>query len=301
MLRRVGDRFRHRAGRHRDVIAAQLQVVHNLLFAPAADADIAVRCQVRRVPLAEVAALQIVAGVAAEQIFWRMAGAAVLQPLDQIGAAIELGGLARIALKAAVAEEKQIPAHHRQTNIIRETQIGLRHPVAHRFYRTHVHPQVVHILVADLHVGVVGHRRIKVFALFAFAVPHRAVEVAFGPAADTRLFIRRNVAGINAAERRADRVAAREGLFAARRGMARHAVARYRYVSAARHRRGIRRRGRLAGQRLVIRHVIGRGIAVLPQQTCGDNACDHRRAACKGCFFHITPLPVGRDFSGSDR
>src|SRR5581483_7509679 len=79
-------------------------------------------------------------------------------------------------------------------------------------------------------------------ALLVLALVHRAIEILGAPLADSGYPVRRDVGGINGAERGRHRPASREGL-AALGGVAGRAVSRRHEIAAALDRRMLARRG----------------------------------------------------------
>src|SRR5690606_4999370 len=85
---------------------------------------------------------------------------------------------------------------------------------AHRLQRVEIGLEVVYVLAAHLGEPGVGTGGIHVLAVLALAFVHCAVEILPGPVADAGDDVRRDVAGIDGAEGRLHRVAAREGFAA---------------------------------------------------------------------------------------
>src|SRR5438093_383683 len=126
-----------------------------------------------------------------QRIAWRVAGATMRQPLDQIGTAVPLGALLRIGLIGVVTKEKQLPSGNGEPLVEREGKLVFACRCADGLPRHQEGIKCPVILVADIGEVVVWKCRIKVLAFTIEAGAHRAPKRAFRPSPDSRLCIRR--------------------------------------------------------------------------------------------------------------
>src|SRR6185312_13979940 len=103
--------------------------------------------------------------------------------------------------------------------------------LAHRLHGVEVRLDRIHVAARHVREPRIRERRIQPLALLIDAFVHRAVEIVLAPRADAGIRIGRDVGRIDDPERRRYRTPARIG-FAARRGVARLAIAGAREVAA---------------------------------------------------------------------
>ncbi len=182
----------------------------------------------------------------------RMAGAAVAQPLHDVGAAIPLRRFGGIGLERRVVEKRHVPKFQAETQAERPLQ--LVRPVWPAYRRNAMHQvriQRLHVASADLRERRIGHRRVEIAAVRRDACTHGAIELREGVAADSGFDVGRDVGGVNHAERRVHSQSARQR-FAVGRGVACDAIAEARNVFPTPDLR-IRRLARRGGVRLMDR------------------------------------------------
>ena len=174
----------------------------------------------------------------AERVARRVAGAAMRQALDQIGAAIPFGTLRRVRPVGAGAQEQQLPSGDDHAMVEREGQLVLPCCCANRLARHQEGIERAVVVIADIGEMVVGKGRIEMPALAIDAGAHGAPKGRFRPAADAGLRIGRDVGREHRAERRRHRQAAGE-ILAAAHGVAGIAIAERRKLAAALDQSGI--------------------------------------------------------------
>ena len=143
---------------------------------------------------------------------------------DQIGAAIPFRALCAVRLPAVVAKEQQLPARDHKALIERKRQFVRTRRRMNRLPCHQIGIERPVIVVRDVGEMIVGKGRVEMPAVAVDAGPHRAAERGFRPAADAGLRVRRDIRGIDGAERRRHRQAAGKG-FAAAHGMTVAAIA----------------------------------------------------------------------------
>ena len=145
-----------------------------------------------------------------------------------------------------MTQEQQFPARDRDALVERKGKLVRAGRRVDRLPRHQKGIERAVILIADIGEVVVGKGRIEVLAVAIDAGAHGAPERRFRPAADAGLRIRRDIRGIDRAERRRHRKAAGKVLAAAH-GMTIVAIADRRQLAAAFDERGVERlrRGRL--------------------------------------------------------
>jgi hypothetical protein len=154
------------------------------------------------VPVVDVAAGKLRAvAFGAQRVAWRVAGAAMRQPFDQIGPAVPFGALAGIGPIGVATKEKQFPPGNREPLVERERKLVFACRRADGLPRHQERIERPVILVADIGEVVVWECRIKVLAFTVDAGAHRAPKRGFRPSPDSRLRIRRDVRGEDGAER----------------------------------------------------------------------------------------------------
>ena len=184
-------------------------------------------------PVIDIAAGKLRAvAFSTQRIAWRVAGAAMRQPFDQIGAAVPFGALAGIGLIGVVTKEKQFPSGNGEPLVEREGKLVFACRRADRLPRHQEGIERPVILVADIGEVVVWECRIKVLAFTIDAGAHRAPKRGFRPSPDSGLRIRRDVRGEDGAERGRHRQTAGK-VPAAAHGMAIVAIADRRQVAAS--------------------------------------------------------------------
>lgn len=175
-----------------------------------------------------------------------MAGGAVAEPVDQIGAAIPLRALLRIGLKFPLAQEQRVPAGHQRPQVKREAHLIGRIALAHRRLRHQISVQRLHVAVGHFTECGVRKCRIQMAAVAGDALAHRPIERGKRPVADAGCHVRGNVGAVERAERRRHRQPAGVGR-PFRCGMANRAVSGGGQLAAALQRGG--RPGAGAGRR----------------------------------------------------
>ncbi|MND97043.1 hypothetical protein D3C80_893530 [compost metagenome] len=167
-----------------------------------------------------------------------MATAAVPRPLDQIGAAIPLCALVVVRLVRRIVMEQLIPYRQRPAHRQRPTDVtGAVGGILRRHFVHQVVIQRAHIFRIHFGVGGIRHRRIKPVAVFSDPLTHGAVKLIKRISADALLFVRRDIGGVDIAQRRRELHAAGKQC-AAWRGMAGGTVTGLGHVFPGRHRLG---------------------------------------------------------------
>ncbi len=184
------------------------------------------RGDVGRVPIAQrTTGKGLAAHFLHHQAAWTVAAGAVRQPFHQVGTPIPLGTLRRIRFEGGLVEEQQIPRRHGRAHAEGEWQFGGTCLLIDRGDRLHeVDVQRVDVLVGQLGVRGVRHRRIQTGTILAHALADRLGEVGLRVVANAVGRGRGDVARPDLTQRRGDRVAAGVGLALLRAGVARHAV-----------------------------------------------------------------------------
>ena len=246
VLRAVRDHIAHAAKHCGVVVAAGFEQGDDVGLAPGCQAVGIVAAQAFGDPAVHggVAAAQK-AAVAAVQAFFghgegarRVAGTAVAQAFDQIGAA-QFGvcrggygfglGLDLVGIGGEhAAPDGDGPAHGQRPGDVVVWHLGadgldLLHEVG---------VEVLHVLRADLRVRRVGHGGVEAAFALVLAVAHGLVKLFKAVAANACGLVRRDVAGVHGANGRAQWQAACKRL-AAGCGVAGHAVAHAGQVFAA--------------------------------------------------------------------
>src|SRR5262249_6381276 len=147
---------------------------------------------------------------AADEVARRVAFAAMPQRLHQVGAAVDGLRGARDWRKRARGEVEPLPDGDRPAPAEEEPQVVLLARLRARRQRAQVRPQVAHVGVGDL-----GERRVResgkvVGPVRPVAPAERAHEIGFGPVAEARGLVRRDVRSEEGSERRLQAAAARE-------------------------------------------------------------------------------------------
>src|SRR6202041_3476635 len=120
-------------------VVAVLEIGGDVGDAPSAEAPLAVIGDIGREPTLQRIALKSMGiVVAAESALWRVAGAAMAEALDEIGAAIPFGRLRGIGPEFAAREIECVPGRHSMTNVEREGQLVGDDRVANRLDRIEV-------------------------------------------------------------------------------------------------------------------------------------------------------------------
>ena len=176
----------------------------------------------------------------AERIARGMASAAMRQPFDQIGAAIPFRALSGVRLVGAVAQKQQFPARDHHALIERKGKLVGAGGRVGRLPRHQKGVERAVILIADIGEMIIGKGRIEVLAAAIDARAHGAAERGFRPAADPGLRVRRDIRGIDRAERRRHRKSPGK-VPAAARGVTGAAVSDRGKLAAAFDERGIER------------------------------------------------------------
>ena len=128
-----------------------------------------------------------------------VAGAAVTQTFDEIGAAIPLGCLLFIVLDHAGLEVEPVPGRNAAAHVVGKFSAVLggwfstAGSLIRKAYKAFMSSSVTRLKA-------VGECRVEVLAFAVHAVAHGALEGFKAPAADTGLGVRRDVAGVDGAE-----------------------------------------------------------------------------------------------------
>ncbi|OWW20215.1 hypothetical protein AYR66_12630 [Noviherbaspirillum denitrificans] len=238
MLKAATDHFRHRPEHRAAWKNPRLQQCGQFIKFPFTWPCI--RRQRRRIPAehGNHAAGQVFVRRPAERCAAGMAGAAVSEPLDEVGATVPLRWPIRIRLIAAGREIQRAPEREEDALVVREAQFVLAVRLAHRRERPEVGKHRVRICACDFGVVRIRKRRIEETAILRSSIMDGAPEVVRGPVADAGFIVWRDVGGIDRAERRRNRAPAGVGI-AAPDGVAGHAVAGFRQVFAPGDLRGL--------------------------------------------------------------
>ena len=102
----------------------------------------------------------------AQRVARRVAGAAMAETFDQIGAAIPLRVPGRVRCEGLLVEEKHVPAEHAPADVEREMHLaGLVRLLDRRHALHEIGIERLDVLVRHLGEGGIGHRRIKIMAV----------------------------------------------------------------------------------------------------------------------------------------
>ena len=174
-----------------------------------------VAVQVGREPGAQHAALQeTLLLVAAEEALRRVASGAMARSVDDIGAAVPLGALARRRLEVARLEIEPVPESHQAADRQREGQAVGRWAIGGRRLGHQIGAHGVDLGAAHAGEIGIGEGRVEVDVLVVAALVHGAVEVRLAPAADAGVAIGGDVGRIDHPEGRVQRQAAGQPLAA---------------------------------------------------------------------------------------
>jgi hypothetical protein len=138
----------------------------------------------------------------AHEVARGVAIAAMAERLDQVSASIPLRAPAGYGREPLRAEEQHAPRQHVEADIEREAQLVGVIGLFDRRQTAEIGPERHEIVVADPGEGIERHRRVEIFAVGANPGMHCVLEVVKRPAANPGLAIRRDVGGIDRAERR---------------------------------------------------------------------------------------------------
>lgn len=174
-----------------------------------------------------------------------MAGAAVAEPLYQVGAAVDHRVRVAGGGERRVVEERPVPQRQAPALVERPAHRARRIRLGDGLHAVHqVGVQRTHVFFADLGVGRVGHRRIEIHSLGGHPLAHGAVELFEAVAADAGLPVGSDVGRVDGTHWRLQLQAAGHRR-ALRAGMAGDAVAELGHVAAFFDERSVR--GRFAG------------------------------------------------------
>ena len=212
VLARQGDFFRHRAGRGAEAVMAGAEEGDDVIHRPGAEAAPLVVGDVGGEPTLQRIALQGAAVlVAAKEVLRRVAHAAMLEPLDQIGASVPLRRLCRVRLKTSLREKQPVPDAHGRPDVERERQLVFGHRVMHCRHGCEIGADRQRILPRDMRRVGVRHGWIQMLAVAAAPLLQRIDEILVAPIPDAGRAIGRDIGGEDVAERRFDRPSACEG------------------------------------------------------------------------------------------
>ena len=211
----------HAAEDHRFIVTSGFEELGQLGFAPGPQTVAVFAAQAGGNPAVNrrIAARQVIIAFAfAERFFLHrqatrgMTGAAVAQAFHQIAAALQHRVNLRVGDKVArrrgedAAPERQRPAHRQ-----RPWDVGVLVGDIHRLHAVHkVGVHGAHVRFADPRERGIRHRRIERGTVFPHALAHRVVELFEGVPADAVFFIRRDIGGVDGADRRLHRQTAGE-------------------------------------------------------------------------------------------
>src|SRR5581483_7531369 len=234
-MRRIVDDFRHGTHGARAIHRTRLEVFDDLIDAPRAEPLLGRRSQAGGKPtLAHSAFEGVVLLDGSEQVLRAVAGAAMAETLDEIGAPVPLLGLVGVPFIGARLEEERVPDRERAAPAHRPGQFGRLVFLSHRIEGVEVRPYREHVTASQLRIPRVRKCRIEMRPVAPDAVVHRVPEVLFAPFANAGLAVRRDVGRIDGAERCRHGAPAGERL-AAIVGMTCRAVARVHEIATAHH------------------------------------------------------------------
>ncbi len=160
-------------------------------------------------PIVDIAAGEGSIGpLRAKRVARGVAGAAMREPLDQIGAAIPFRTFVRRRPIRSVTQEEQLPTRNEPALIIRERHLVRARRRMHRLAGHQEGIERTVVLVGDVGEMVIGKRRVEMMSVAVHSRTHGAAERSFGPSTDAALGIWRDVGRENRAEWRRDREAA---------------------------------------------------------------------------------------------
>ena len=147
-------------------IAAGLQILGDVVGTPGADAGAVVCGQVWRHPVVQRPALQRLARlVGAEQVLGRVAGAAVAEAVDEIGAAVPLGRLGRRRLELAGWKNSRFQPLTSERKLSGKGRSVGRRVLVHGRHGLQEGEDRVRVRARDAREVRVGHGRIELLAM----------------------------------------------------------------------------------------------------------------------------------------
>ena len=177
-----------------------LEEAREILLRPGAEAGTQITAQIGCRPGIELCALEIGAAAVVERFFLepptarRVAGAAMAKPLDEIGAAVPSGVVPRLRDIGATDRKHHVPDRDRPAPAqISGDFVGLVLLPEGRYLLHEEIIERVEIIVGDLGVGGIRHRRIEPMPILGDAGAHSAVEILEAVIADPGIGIRRDV------------------------------------------------------------------------------------------------------------
>src|SRR5262249_36941759 len=127
-------------------------------------------------------------------VAWAMAGAAMAESLDKIGAIVPLRVLRRIRLERGLVEEQRFPDGGRCAGIEGKTKIVPARRFPHGLNSGHqISIDRIDVGILDLGEVVVGESGVEMIALAVDALLHGTTEGLAGPCSNPSLGIRRDV------------------------------------------------------------------------------------------------------------
>src|SRR5215216_8177441 len=141
----------------------------------------------------------------ADNIEWRMTGAAMAQALDQVGAAIPFVAAGSVGLKPAAIEEEELPHRQDCPDVEWKGELVRGSVRTERLPSHHERVQSARILIGDLREVMIREGRIEMPSLPIGPLAQGAQKSSHRPAADAALRIGRDVRAVDDAERRRQR------------------------------------------------------------------------------------------------
>src|SRR4051794_18358419 len=186
-------------------VAPALKIFGDVLDAPRFQPGAGRAIEPWRVPAADLVTregLRLL--VRAKIVLRRMAGAAMAEPGDEIAAPIPGRALALVRLEQAGLEIHHVPDPHQAAIAKRPAQFWRLVAAGHGRERSEIGPDRQRVVLRHPREIGVGERRIIVGAVWGDTGAHGAGEVGVGPGANAGVAVRRQVWGVDRAERRVD-------------------------------------------------------------------------------------------------
>ena len=265
-------------------VAPGLEELHDLRLRPAAQPGVGVLAQARRIPAVEQGAGEerragFIQGFFVEgQAARRVATAAVAGALDDIGATVPQRVLVGLGCISRRGREHAVPQGDGPAHIQRPRNITGDIRLVGRLYALHEkRVQRFDVVIAEFHVGRVGHGRVQPTTAGCYAMAHCTVKIGQAVSADAGLLVRCDVGGMDRPQRRGHFQATGKRRLA-RQAVAGHAIAEAGDILATADQGGIE-----GGFRLFLFERRSRFTGDVPgQQACGDQA-GQRQPACGSC------------------
>ncbi|MNJ47372.1 hypothetical protein D3C77_425290 [compost metagenome] len=137
----------------------------------------------------------------ADTVARRMAFTAVAEHFDHVLAALPRWAFALGTLQLDAFAVEHVPARQAHAHVERKAQAGLGRRTMNRGHTHHVRMDGIGILACDQVVGGIGHCRVEIGPVLAFALGQGGEELVSAVAADAKFCVRGDVTAPDRAER----------------------------------------------------------------------------------------------------